>query len=250
MDIIFGCLKETFTHSIRAKAQADKNLNEHFPSAIQLQHKHGFTNMITVEQTYFDPETGKHMQKVEHTITFKNVLELYRTWEVFVQILVRLGFGSYGGWDQLGCEIYTILSVHGVNVGHKYVTECLNALDTKTVSNPVELLTTGRAYMFLSTILASSPNVGSPKDPAASSTKGKTVGEQCKRGAVTKKDEFASIIKRGPNGDQPSPCYNYNNGTPCVYGVDDPRYLDSKGKCAFAHICEKCGKNHPKLGNH
>ena len=203
--------------------------------------KHGLTNLITIEQTYFDPETGRSMQKIEHSITFAHVLELYRTWEVFVQIMSRLGFGSYGGWDLISREIYTVLAVHGVGTGHKFITECLNALDTKTVGNPTMLLSTGKAYMYLNTLLVSKDS--SSRDPAAGKSKGAAVSDQCKRGPVTQIGEFASIIKKHGAC---APCYNYNNGTNCLYGVDDRRFPEHKGKCAFAHICEKCGKNHPK----
>ena len=178
-----------------------------FNSVGKMVQKHGLTNLVTVEQSYFDPETGKSMQKVEHTITFKDVLELYRTWEVFVQIMCRLGFGSYGGWDPLGCEVYTVLHHYGVTTGQRFITECLNALDTKTVENPVELLTNGRAYMYLNTIISS--QASPPKDPATGKAKGASLTDQCKRGPVTKVGEFASIIKQHGAA---SPCYNYNNG--------------------------------------
>ena len=203
--------------------------------------KHGLTNLVVIENTYFDPETGKSMQKVEHSITFKNVLQLYRAWEIFVIIMCRLGFGTYGGWDGLSAEVYTVCEIHGVSIAHKFITECLNALDTKRVDNPVVLLSTGRAYMYLNTLLASRDS--SAHDPTPGKTKGAPVAEQCKRGPVTLLGEFASIIKR--NG-KTAPCYNYNNGTNCLYGVDDKRFTQHKGKCAFSHICEICGKDHPK----
>ena len=210
--------------------------------------KHGLTNMVTIEQTYFDPESGRTMQKVEHSISFANVLELYRTWEIFVIIMGRLGFGTYGGWDLISAEVYTVCSVHGVGIGHKYITECLNALDTKAVPNPVELLSTGRAYMFLNTLLCA--RASSSGDPSPGKPKGKTstVGEQCSRGPVTMLKEFASIIKI--NG-KTAPCYNFNNGTNCMYGVDDKRFNAAhKGKCAFHHVCETCGStDHGKI-NH
>ena len=217
-----------------------------FNAAGKAVQKHGLTNLVTVEQSFFDPVTGKAMQKVEHQIHFKDVLELYRTWDVFCSILMRLGFGSYGGWDKITAEVYTALTVHGVSVGHKFVTEILNALDTKMAADPMELLTTGKAYMYLNSILSSRDS--SAGDPSSGKSKGKKALSQVKRGPVTKQKEFASLVK-DDNG-KPRVCYNFNNGTPCMFGVGDPKFPNDKGKCAFHHACEVCGEDHPKVGNH
>ena len=202
--------------------------------------QHGLTTVTHVEEIYFDPQVGRGMQKVEHVVHFSCPIELLHTWNTFVTIMMRLGFGATTGWDNMTREIYTSLKTHGVSITYDLLDQCLIKLDARIVANPVELVMTGALYAILNNLVTSS---------AASSTGGPTSDEakvksskQVQLGACTKQGEFASLIRNNDTGKTPRVCYNFNNGTPCRSGVDDKRHPQHKGKCAFHHVCEVCGK--------
>ena len=201
--------------------------------------QHGLTTVTHVEEIYFDPMVGRASQKVEHVVHFSCPIELLHTWNTFVTIMQRLGFGSTTGWDNMTREIYTSLKTHGVSITYDLVDQCLVKLDAKLVSNPVELVTTGALYAILHSLVSSKDS--STGDRPSNDTKVQA-SKQVQLGACTKQGEFASLIRNNDAGKTPRVCYNFNNGTPCKSGVNDKRHLQHKGKCAFHHVCEVCGK--------
>ena len=202
---------------------------------------HGLTTVTHVEELYFDPESGKPMQKVEHSVHFSCPIELLHVWHIFVIMMQRLGMGKTTGWDGMTREVYTCLKTHGVAVTYDMIDQCLGKLDAKLIDNPVDLIATGSLFAVVHSLTAVQISQdSSSRGSATDKTKGKA-SEQVKLGACTKQGEFAARIKQKDGTARV--CYNFNNGTPCRSGVNDPRYPADKGKCAFNHVCEVCGKS-------